>query len=322
MALVVLGARGFLGRHLCAAATGGGLTVRAITRGAIPPATDATVDWMRVDVNSAAALTAAIAEGDIVVNLAFALDEAENLGLVNALIEACNKKRASCLVHCSTAMVVGVGGELLVTEETQCIPLGPYERIKAALEQKVILARRHGLRTIIVRPTAIVGPGGANLRSLARSLLFGAAASNYMRACLFGDRPMHLVPVATVAAAILHLVAQSDRYRDETFIVAADDDADNRFPTVERLLTVSLGLPPRQLPLVPLPRMLLSSILRLRSRSDPAIERLYSSDKLRATGFVPAVAVAAAVAEFGDWYRRDMAGAQGTASSRQPGAGC
>jgi nucleoside-diphosphate-sugar epimerase len=217
---------------------------------------------------------------------------------------------------------VGAGGELLVTEETQCIPIGPYERIKAALEQQVIQARRRGLRTIIVRPTAIVGPGGANLRSLAHSLLSGSAAWSYVRACLFGDRPMHLVPVATVVAAILHLAAQSDRCGNETFIVAADDDADNRFSAVERLLTASLALPPRQLPILPLPRMLLSSILRLRGRSDPAIERLYSSDKLRATGFVPTVAIASAVTEFGDWYQRDMSGAQGTASSRQPGAGC
>lgn len=304
MALVVLGARGFLGRHLLAVATGTGQPVRAITRGAIPPTADTTVEWMRADVHSVAALAAVIAEGDIVVNLAFAQGEAENLGLVNALIEACSKQRASCLIHCSTAMVVGAGGEQLVTEETQCIPLGPYERIKAALEQKVIQVRRHGLRTIIVRPTAMVGPGGANLRSLARSLLSGSAAWNYVRACLFGDRPMHLVPVTTVAAAILHLVAQSDRCGDETFIVAADDDVDNRFPAVERVLTVSLGLLPRKLPILPLPRMLLSSILRLRGRSDPAIERAYSSGKLRATGFVPSTTVAEAVTSFGNWCRR------------------
>ncbi|MDK9701573.1 MAG: NAD(P)-dependent oxidoreductase [Sulfuritalea sp.] len=321
MALVVLGAMGFLGRHLLAAATSAGLPVRAITRGFIPPAADAIVDWASVDVHSAASLAAVIEEGDIVVNLAFAQDEEANIRLINALLEACNEKRASCLIHCSTAMVVGVSSALLITEEARCAPLGPYERIKVALEQKVIEARRHGLRTIIVRPTAIVGPGGANLRTLACSLLSDSAAWNYVRASLFGNRPMHLVPVATVVSAILHLVAASDRYGNETFIIAADDDSDNRFPRVERLLAASLGLPSRKVPVFPLPRILLSSILTLRGRSDPAIERVYSSGKLRATGFVPSPTVAEAVTDFGNWYRRVMTGVE-VASSWQPGSGC
>lgn len=321
MALVVLGARGFLGRHLLAAATEGGLPVKAITRQPVPPATDGSADWLSVAPGGAASLAAVIAAGDIVVNLAFAGGEQENLALVNGLLEACNKQRASCLVHCSTAMVVGVSDEFRITEETPCKPQGQYERIKWALEQQVILARRHGLRTIIVRPTAIVGPEGVNLRSLARSLLSNSAPWNYARACLFGNRPMHLVPVATVAAAILHLAAKSDRCADETFIVAADDDPDNRFPAIERLLTTSLGLSARKRPIFPVPRMLLSSALRWRGRSDPALERVYSSDKLRASGFVPAVTVAEAVTAFGNWYRRQVTGTEHEASSWQPGSG-
>jgi nucleoside-diphosphate-sugar epimerase len=319
--LVVFGATGFLGRHVISAAEGHGWPVRAIGRGLRPELASGAVEWVGADFASPDTVAAAIREGDTVLNLAFARSEQENHELLDALLQACDKKRAACFVHCSTAVVAGAFRGPTVTEDTPCSPQDTYERLKMALEQRVQRAARGGLRTIIVRPTAIVGPQGANLASLARSLLTGSAVWNYFRACAFGDRPMHLVPVATVASAILYLAAAPDRFGGETFIIAADDDPDNRFPVVERLLAAALNLPRRSLPVLPLPRMLLSTVLRLRGRSDPAGERLYSSEKLRATGFVPAVAVADAVAGFGEWYRRSMVPVQGDAIPRQAGPG-
>lgn len=319
--LVVFGATGFLGRHVIAAAGELGWQVRAVGRGSPPDVAAGAVEWFSADFDSGETVEAVVREGDTVLNLAFARGENENLELLDVLLAACHRKRAACFVHCSTAVVAGATRSSIVTEDTPCVPLDAYERLKLALEQKVQSAARTGLSTIIVRPTAIVGPQGANLASLARSLLSGPAAWSYVRACLFGTRPMHLVPVATVASAILFLAAAPDRFAGETYIVAADDDPDNRFPTVERMLAAALNLPGRSFPVLPLPRALLSSILKLRGRSDPASERMYSSEKLRATGFVPVVSVADAVVEFGDWYRKNMVVVRGNGSPWQAGSG-
>jgi nucleoside-diphosphate-sugar epimerase len=94
-----------------------------------------------------------------------------------------------------------------VTESVTCVPATPYERIKWALERQVLGIHSESLDVGILRPTAIVGPGGANLLKLARALRGGSAVVNYLRASLFADRPMHLVPVRNVAAAVLHLAA-------------------------------------------------------------------------------------------------------------------
>lgn len=304
--LVVFGATGFLGRHVVADAVRLGLSVRAVSRENRLAAPASGIEWAFPDFDSQDAVDALIHDGDSVLNLAFARGENENLQLLEALLGACIRKRAAVYVHCSTAVVAGNTPSPVVSEETPCMPNNAYEHLKLTMEQKVSVAARAGLPTVIVRPTAIVGPGGANLLSLALSLASGLTTSNYLRACLFGDRPMHLVPVTTVAAAILYLASAPERFAGETFIVAADEDPDNRFPAVERLLAASLGLPPRRLPVVPVPRNLLSAILRFRGRSDLAGERAYSSDKLRAAGFASADTVAQAVAEFGSWFRREM----------------
>ncbi len=304
--LVVFGATGFLGRHVIADAVRRGMDVRAVSRETRQAVPASGIEWAFMDFDSPNAVETLIQQGDSVLNLAFASDERENLQLLEGLLGASIKKRAACFLHCSTAVVAGKASSRVVSEDTPCLPNVGYESLKFSMEQRIAVAGRAGLRTIIVRPTAIVGPGGANLVSLARSLVSGSTTSNYLRACLFGDRPMHLVPVATVASAIIYLASAPERFAGETFIVAADEDPDNRFPAVERLLAASLGLAPRRLPVLPFPRNLLSAILRLRGRSDLAGERVYSSDKLRAAGFASADSVAQAVTEFGCWFRSEV----------------
>lgn len=304
--LVVFGATGFLGRHVLAAAEECGCPVRAISRGFVPQAGAGAAQWVRADYLLPSAIEAVVFEGDVVVNLSYSPHAEENLALIDILLDVCSRKRVSCFLHCSTAMVAGATRQMLITEETPCLPVDSYERLKLALEDKVLSAQKRGLRTIIVRPTVIIGAGGRNLQTIAQRLVSAVAISSYMRASMFGNRPMHLVPAKTVASAILHLAAMPDRCAGEIFIVAADDDPDNRFPAVERLLMIALGVPSRRVPVLPLPRALLTVALQIRGRSDPALERFYSSQKLRSTGFVPTVTVADGVSEFGRWFRRSQ----------------
>lgn len=308
--LVVFGATGFLGEYVLAGAREHGVPVRAISRLSRQSVEDCEVEWARVDFSSPASVEAVIGEGDTVINLAFAQLETENLELLDVLLEICIRKRTECFIHCSTAVVVGRVNAEVITEDAPCSPFNRYEQLKMRLEGKVMSAARRGLRTIIVRPTAMVGPKGVNIAFLARSLLFGSPALNYIRACIFGNRMMHVVPVTTVAEALLYLARTPARFCGETYIISADEDPDNRFLKLERLLTESLNLPPRRLSVLPLPRVFLSTILRLCGRSDHANERIYSSEKLRSTGFQHSSTVATAVTNFGRWYRKSIFSAQ------------
>ncbi len=80
------------------------------------------------------------------------------------------------------------------------------------------------------------------------------------------------------------------------FIVAEDDAPLNNFRDVERALLAALHRPDYPLPPLPLPAGLLAALLRLRGRSELDPHCRYSAAKLRAQGFAPPVAFAAALA--------------------------
>lgn len=307
--MVVFGASGFLGRHFVAAAASRGGVLRAVTRRAEPPAMSSDVEWIQADLAVPASLDRALHEAATVVNLAYAphLSAAQNLQAVDNLISACRQRKVKRLVHCSTAVVAGTTPAHCVAEDTDCLPATPYERCKWAIEQRVVAAGRTGLDVVVLRPTAIVGPGGANLASLARNLVVGSALVNYCRRSLYADRQMHLVPVSTVVAAIVHAAHMPDHMAGEAFIVAADDDADNRFSSVEAILRAALGVAAVRMPAIPVARDLLSMALRLRGRSDLGQDRLYSWEKLRLTGFAPTETIADAVHGYGVWFRKHQA---------------
>lgn len=304
--LVILGAGGFVGRALIA----GGyspIPIKAVARN-IPSDADLTREratWLAANLLTSTSLDEVLEPCDIVINLAYMshAGKAENVRLIDNVIEACLRFRVARLVHCSTAIVVGAAPASRVVESTPCEPRTPYERTKWALEQRVLSALSRGLDVGIVRPTAIVGPGGQNLLKLARSLQNGSRIASYLRACLFGRRPMHLVPVRNVAAALLHLAVLPTALNGNVYQVSSDDDPDNNFHSVEGMLSRSLGLEPRKLPLLSLPGQVLALLLRFLGRSDTNLARHYDSTKLMATGFMPLDSVADAVREFGESRR-------------------
>jgi len=304
--LVVLGASGFLGRHLIEVARKSGNGLRAVTRQPGSLMAIDGVEWVQADLADATSLEQAVRSDDTVLNLAFmpSAGMAGNMAALDNLISACSKRGVKRLIHCSTAMVAGATKTHAIDEATACCPLTSYERCKLALEQRLLAAARSEMEVVILRPTAIIGPGGANLVSLARSLLSGSPVLSYVRRSLFGNRPMHLVPVSTVVRAILHVAQLPGQIDGETFYVSADDDPDNRFAVVERILRSSLGLSSFQARAIPLPAGLLSVALRLRGRSDVDPARIYSWNKLRQTGFLPKETLADAIHEFGTWFMK------------------
>jgi nucleoside-diphosphate-sugar epimerase len=191
-----------------------------------------------------------------------------------------------------------------VTESAGGNPLTEYEKTKWLVEQHAISATAKGLDVAILRPTAIVGPGGQNLVGLASSLLDGNPVANYFRASLFGRRAMHLVPVRNVAAAVLHLAGLPHPLGGNIYQVSADDEPGNDFRSIEAMLSKCLGVRPRAIPLLPLPPQMLALLLRLLGRSDSDPHRCYDSGKLLATGYRPVDSVPDAVGEFAAKFRQ------------------
>lgn len=260
---------------------------------------DERVTWQAAELSVPGALDRVIDRGDVVINLAYVLEGslAENLALIDNVIAACRRAGASRLVHCSTAVVAGAATASRITEATPCVPVTDYERSKLAVERRVLAAGR-ALDVGIARPTAIVGPGGQNLVTLAESLRARRHVTSYVRACLFGHRPMNLVPACDVAAALVHMATMSRPLAGEVYIVAADDDPANDFLRVEQELVRALGMTERRVPRLPLPRRLLVALLALRGRSSTDVRRTFDSSKLRATGFVPRQSIPEAIRAF------------------------
>lgn len=300
--LVILGASGFLGRALIASIHFP-IFIKAVAR-RIPQHVDLmgnNIKWFAVDLMHPKSLDSVLGEGDVVINAAYALvaSKDENRRMMQNTIDACIRCRVARLVQCSTAVVAGATKSTLVVETTLCMPLTLYEQTKWLLEQQVLDALSRGLDVGILRPTAIVGPGGQNLLKLAGALQSGNEVLNYLRASFFGKRPMHLVSIRDVTAALCHLAFLPTILNGNVYIVSSDDDPENNFQSVEANLLSSLGLAPRKFPLLPLPLQVLSLLLRLMGRSDRDMQRMYGCQKLLATNFKPVHSVAMAVREFG-----------------------
>jgi len=300
--LVILGAGGFVGLSLLSAGQFP-MPITAVARSIPPNAAhpDRGITWLAADLSIPTSLHNVLSPGDVVINLAYRSDagEAENVAIIDNIVEACLRSRAARLVHCSTAAVAGAAQSSRLDETCPCVPSTPYEQTKWVLEQRVLSALSRGIDVGILRPTAIVGPGSQNLLKLAKSLQNGSRLASYLRASLFGRRPMHLVPVRDVAAALLHLATLPGALDGNIFIVSADDDPKNDFLSVEDILLRAMGRGSRTVPPVPVPRLVLSLLLRLRGRSGADVSRRYDASKLLATNFRRVDSVAGAVCEFG-----------------------
>jgi len=303
--LVILGAGGFLGKAIIAQKRT--FRIKAVAR-KIPA--DVTINsdktiWYESDLLIPKSLDGILEEDDIVINTAYieSNNENDNLCMIDNIIAACVQNKVKRLIHCSTANVVGAAKNLHVDESVICKPTTEYERVKFLMEQRLLSSRLTNLEMVILRPTAIVGPGGKNLLKLANSLINGNKFVNYLRASLFGKRKMNLVPIQNVVAAILHLSTQQEISNGAIYFISSDDDPENNFFSIEKMLLEALGLRHRKIPLIPIPRSILSMMIKFKGRSGEDSSRVYDSNQLIATGYIPEVSLQTAIKEFGKIMR-------------------
>lgn len=195
MIAVVTGSSGFIGSQLVRRLVGSGWRVRRLLRpgspdrpstGLEPPAAaEAARASLDPDADAASrrALDAALADADIVVHLAGVTRARDDAGFrrgnvepTTALVRALERTEAGArLVLMSSQAAAGPAGDdaVPVRECDEPRPVEGYGRSK--LEAERVAHARRGGETVVVRPSAVYGPGDRDFLGLFRSARLGVA---------------------------------------------------------------------------------------------------------------------------------------------------
>lgn len=202
------GATGFLGHHIAAAFHAGGWSVRAVVRPGNTKEVPIGAETCEAGLHDPGALARAFAGADVVVHAAglvragtaHALDEV-NVGGTRAVVEAVNAAGGR-LIHVSSLAAVGPGTPARPVRESDAPrPVNAYGRSK--LGGELVVHERARVPWLILRPSAVYGPGDRGflpLVRLARRGLFPLAAP--------GEMPFTFVYATDVAEAV-RLAAES-----------------------------------------------------------------------------------------------------------------
>ena len=214
MHILVTGATGFIGRHLVSCLVNAGHNVRILTRRASPLPSEWTgrVEVVTGNLLDKHCVQSVVKGMTAVVNLAGVIADPVRMREVNVngarlLAEAAAESGVSRLVHVSSAGVVGMPITDVVTEDTPCHPLTPYEQSKYEGERAVLtVAAAKGLETVVVRPTTVFGEG---LRPGKDSLLEWMKVVQRGWFVFFGEGGVaNYVYVGDVAEAIRHVLEE------------------------------------------------------------------------------------------------------------------
>jgi nucleoside-diphosphate-sugar epimerase len=282
--VAVTGAAGFIGRALIAELAGQPeVTVRALQhrRGISIDGVEAVPG----DIRDPSALRTLLTPGCRVVDLVPSSGSPADVRReMAAFARVCLEAGVARVVHGSTAVVVGRSSSPRIDERSPCAPRTAYERAKLAAEDALEQTLDGRCPLLILRPTAVFGPGGRNLAKLMSALTSGRRAVNHLRSSVFGRRRSHLVPLQSVVAA-LHFLLRLPGPATERFIVSRDDAAANNFRDVETILMDALGIDAYRTPRLPIPAAGLSLALRLRGRSVIDPNQVFDDGRIRRAGF-------------------------------------
>lgn len=311
--VVVTGASGFVGRHLCSRLAAGGARVIAGVRESQVIA-GAEAGALMTPESSLEHLTAALQGAQAVVHLAAAVHDVHgrtteaDYSRVNRdypllLARAALAAHVERFVFVSTIKVNGEGtsGNTAYREDSPVAPHGPYAESKWQAEQSLLqLSADSGLHMRIVRPPLVYGPGvRANFHSLMRWVQRGVPLP-------FGSlhNARSLVYVENLADLLARLaLGSADGANSQTYLVS--DGADLSTPDLVRGIAAALGVAPR---LVPVPEFLLRNVLSALGRGE-LIDRLLGSLRVdsslvrRELGWSPPFSVAEGLARTATWFK-------------------
>ena len=311
--VLVTGASGFVGGHLCPELLNAGWTVRAavrspeasrrLPRGVEPlyvSGIGSETDWGEglegVDVVTHLAGRAHVTKEESA-NPLDAYREI-NVGGTRRLAEACVGAGVKRLVFVSSVKAVGEGSPVAYTEEAPCRPEDAYGVSKMEAEDALAeVSARAGLEVVVLRPPLVYGPGvKANFLRLMGLVSKGMPLPLGL---VKNERSMVYVRNLTgaISFCLEHPVAAG-----ETFFVA-----DGESPSTRELVARMGRLMKRPARLVPVPVFLLRLGGRATGRSGQA-ERLVGSLTVstakvrRLLGWSPRFSLDEGLRETVDWY--------------------
>jgi nucleoside-diphosphate-sugar epimerase len=317
--VLVTGATGFIGRHLCRALAADGARVRALVRDPAAPLDPGVEAAPVAGLHDRDGLRRAAAGCGAVVHLAArvhvmhdtAADPLAEFRRVNVegtetLLDAAWEEGVRRFVYASSVKAVGERSGAPWTEEVEPAPVDPYGISKLEAERLVrARAVERGMHAPVLRFPLVYGPGvGANMLQLFRlvdrgvPLPLGAVRNR-----------RSLAYVGNVAAAVQAVLA-TPAAAHETFFVA--DGPALSTPELVRAIAAALGRPAR---LVPVPPALLrvmgraGDALGVRAMSSDVVQRLLDSLALdpsklaRVTGRRPPFTPARGLEATAAWYR-------------------
>ncbi|MEJ2170695.1 MAG: NAD-dependent epimerase/dehydratase family protein [Desulfobacterales bacterium] len=180
--VLVTGGGGFLGDSIVSRLVRRGDHVRSLARNLYPALEVLGVEQIRGDIGEAPAVDKACRDVDVVFHVAakpppwgkYTDYYQTNVVGTRNVIDACIQQQVSRLIYTSTPSVIFNGENLEGVDESFPYPAkykAYYPATKAEAEQSVVKAAGRGLKTIILRPHEIWGPGDPHFvpRLLARA---------------------------------------------------------------------------------------------------------------------------------------------------------
>jgi len=304
--ICVIGGTGFIGRYLInELSKQNNFIIKVLTRHQDKAATfPYNVQIVVGDLMVSQSMTSFIIPDSIVVNLAYLNTgtKKDNLKVAEKLASACNKVDVKRLIHVSTAVVVGRSQNNLVTEETTCLPGSLYEKTKLEIEKIFLKEIEAPCETVIVRPTAVFGPGGKNLLKLTGEVMSDSRLKKMLKTAMFADRRLNLVCIENVVAAILFLARFKGDLTGQCFLISDDDAEENNYRDVTRLLAQHFGLAPVDHINLPFQAVILSILLQLFRGTNTNPRRRYDAGKLDRLGCRKAISFGDGLRKFATWY--------------------
>ncbi len=219
--VLITGATGFLGGHLCRRLLEMGVEVVATVRRQGPreaALAQAGAQVRLAPLDDPDALTRAAQGVEVVFHVAALASylaprarlEAVNLQGTRHVLAACRAAKVRRLVHCSSESVTLVNGDRIDEDESQPFPkrfLDHYSRTKALAEQEVLAASGPDLEATAVRPPWIWGEGDTSVfKATALAIRAGAYpwvgdATNRVTTCHVANVSAGLILAATAKAA-------------------------------------------------------------------------------------------------------------------------
>jgi nucleoside-diphosphate-sugar epimerase len=311
--VLVTGATGFVGRHLCRLLRKSGHEVIGAAR-SMPPEHKALDYELRVvgDIGEAIDWEPVLDGVDSIVHLAarvHVMDEHEsdplaeyrrvNVAGMARLLRSASIRDVKRVVYLSTAKVLGEStAETPFSADDAPAPMDPYSQSKLEAERELEqIGADMGFDTVIIRPPLVYGPG---------------VGGNFLRIMRLVDKGIPL-PLAGIKnrRSLVGVENLCDLVRECLVNPAAagkrllvSDNADMSTPGLIRLIAALMGRSPR---LFPVPGKLLGLAAKLTGRSTE-VSRLMGSlhvdiaETMRALDWQPPVTVEKGVSATVKWY--------------------